>query len=342
MYSELNSDGSSSFEVASIQPKEEKISEKKNGSSINSIKTKSIKKNSDLRQSLIDDGSGHAHGNGNGNGNGISRKNGKSKGMASSSQNNGDGGDDDPYYVFKEDLLIKLDLVDDGLQRYSRLVKNTDTAVNTHEIKDSKKQLKRHIKNAESTLKDLQTTVRMVEKKRNKFPNIDDDELHERKAFTASCADRIRRSKEDMNSQAIKTKMLADERKKSKRRLGLNNTRSLEQHGNGNGNDEEAQFLGNEHATAQLMMKQQDETLDDLDDAVVRVGHMAGHIHEELGQQNKMLNEMEDDLQNAEEQLGLVMGKLGKLLKTTNKWQLRTIMILSLIVFILLFLVMYA
>ncbi len=212
--------------------------------------------------------------------------------------------------------------------------------MNTHEIKDSKKQLKRHIKNAESTLRDVQTTVRMVERKRNKFPNITDEELHERKSFTVLCGDRIRRSKDDMNSQAIKTKMLADERKKSKRRLGLkNDTKSFETE---NENDEEAQFLGNDHATAQLMMKQQDETLDDLDDAVVRVGHMAGHIHEELGSQNKMLNELEDDLQNAEEQLGLVMGKLGKLLKTTNKWQLRTIMILCLIVIVLLFLVMYA
>ncbi len=212
-----------------------------------------------------------------------------------------------------------------------------DTAVNTHEIKDSKKQLKRHIKNTESTLRDLQTTVRMVEKKRNKFANISDEELHERKSFTASCADRIRHSKDDMNSQAIKTKMLADERKKSKRRLGLkNDTKSFDTE-----NDEEAQFLGNDHATAHLMMKQQDETLDDLDDAVVRVGHMAGHIHEELGSQNKMLNELEDDLQNAEEQLGLVMGKLAKLLRTTNKWQLRTIMILSLIVIVLLFLVMH-
>jgi syntaxin 6 len=68
---------------------------------------------------------------------------------------------------------------------------------------------------------------------------------------------------------------------------------------------------------------------------------MASSIHEELGHQNKMLKNLEDDLQDAEEQLGMVMGKLGKFLKTNNKFQLRAIMMLCLIVVILFFLVLY-
>ncbi len=212
----------------------------------------------------------------------------------------------------------------------SLLVK--DTSVNTAEVKDSKKQLKRNIKHAESTLRDLQTTIRMVQKKREKFPDIDDIELDERNKFTDSCMDRIKQAKSGMNAQAIKTKFLKDERAKSKRRLGIAETKS---------EDEEASFIGNHHAESQLMLEKQDETLDELDDAVVRVGYMAENIHEELGQQNKMLNDLEEDLENAEEQLGLVMGKLAKLMKTTNKLQLGTIMALSLIVIVLLFLVLY-
>ena len=33
--------------------------------------------------------------------------------------------DDDPFYVFKEDLQIKLELVDDGLDRFERIVQIT-------------------------------------------------------------------------------------------------------------------------------------------------------------------------------------------------------------------------
>ena len=208
-----------------------------------------------------------------------------------------------------------------------------DTSVNAAEIKDAKKQLKRHIKQGESTLKDLQTTVRMVEKKRETFSDIDDTELYDRKNFIGSCTERIKQAKDGMNSQKVKTKFLKDERAKSKRRLGLADTKSED--------NEEASFITNNHAGAQLMMEQQDETLDELDDAVVRVGHMAENIHDELGQQNKMLTDLEDDLENAEAELGLVVGKLAKMLKTKSKWQLGTIMALSLILIVLLFLVMY-
>lgn len=201
-------------------------------------------------------------------------------------------------------------------------------------MKDEKKQLKRHIKNAEATLHDVLTTIRMVEKNRAKFLEIDNEELSDRKYFIDTCKRRINQAKDGMNSQSIKTKMLKDQRSLTKRRLGLSNTHSLE-------DNEENKFIENSQASAQLMMEQQEETLDELDGAVVRVSHMAENIHEELSHQNKMLDELQDDLQNAEEQLGLVMGKLAKMLKTKNKCHLGTIVILSIIVIVLFFLVIY-
>ncbi len=89
------------------------------------------------------------------------------------------------------------------------------------------------------------------------------------------------------------------------------------------------------------MMQQQDDTLDDLNQAVVRVGHMADTIHEEIGSQNNMLKSLEEDLADAEEQLGVVMGRLAKLLKTKNKCQLGLIVVLTLVVLVLFFLVLY-
>lgn len=54
-----------------------------------------------------------------------------------------------------------------------------------------------------------------------------------------------------------------------------------------------------------------------------------------------MLKSLEEDLADAEEQLGVVMGKLAKLLKTKSKCQIGLIVILSLIVLVLFFLVIY-
>jgi syntaxin 6 len=214
--------------------------------------------------------------------------------------------------------------------------KTQDTAVNTHELKDAKKQLKRHIKNAESTLNDVQMTVQLIENDRDKFQEISDNELYERSSLVHTSRDRLNKAKEEMTSPAVKAKMLQDERSKALRRAGADSL--------GAKNDAErmnTSFIVDSQARTSLLMQHQDETLDELDAAVTRVSHLAEHIHEEVGQQNKMLSEMEEDLADAEEQLGVVMGKLGKFLQTKDRFQLGTIMALFFTVLVLFFLVVY-
>jgi len=242
--------------------------------------------------------------------------------------------EDDPFYVFREDLTRKLCLVDEGLKRYLNVIHDTDTAVNTHEVKDVKKQLKRHIKNAEATLSDLSMTVNLVESERERFGHIDDGELYDRRTFVQTSRERIGKCKREMSSETVKSKTLADERAMAARRVGDMGARTKEE-------QEATEFVVDTRAQAQMMMHQQDEALDDLDVAVSRVGVMAGEIHEEIGHQNKMLSELDEDLADAEEKLGMVMGKLAKLLKTKNKCQLGTILVLCLVALILLFLVIY-
>ena len=202
-------------------------------------------------------------------------------------------------------------------------------------MKDAKKQLKRHIKNAESVLGDVQATVQLVENDREKFSRIDSAELYERKAFVNTSQDRLHMAKEELNSEAVKTKILADERSKALRRAdGMMGAETEEQRKN-------TDFIVDSQAKTTMLMRQQDDTLDELDVAVTRVGHMAGNIHEEIGAQNKMLDEMDEDLAKAEEELGVVMGKLGKLLKTKDKGTLSLILCLTLTVIVLFLLVIY-
>lgn len=207
-----------------------------------------------------------------------------------------------------------------------------DTTLNSNTIKDCKKQLKRHLRNAESTLKDVQTTVQLVENQQEKFAHIDATELYERRALITTCQERLTRAKSELSSESVKSKLLKDERAKAMRKQAEQNP-DIE--------EEDTAFIADRQAQTSLLMQHQDETLDELGDAVHRVGEMAGNIQEEIGFQNKMLEEMDDDLADAEEKLGLVMGKLAKFLKTKNKWQLGTILTLVLVVLILFFLVLY-
>jgi t-SNARE complex subunit (syntaxin) len=208
--------------------------------------------------------------------------------------------------------------------------------VNTHELKDSKKQLKRHLKSADSTLKDVMTTVLMIETDRGKFENIDDGQLFERKSLVNTSRERLSKAKEELNSESVRLKLVEDEKQKAIRRSGdgLLGARTDQERHN-------TDFVLNNQAQSSLLMQQQDETLDELGEAVNRVGEMAGTIHEEIELQNQMLEELDEDMTRVEEELGMIMGKLAKFLKTKNKWHLRTILVLSLIVVILFFLVLY-
>ena len=142
----------------------------------------------------------------------------------------------------------------------------------------------------ESTLKDVHRMVSAVENDRDKFPHIDDSQLFERKSLVETSRSRIQHCKNEMNSEKVKKKTLADERQKAIRRSG---------------------------------------------------DGMAEQINEEIGHQNKILDELDQDMTNAEEELGMAMGKMAKFLGTKNRGQLKVIFTLSLIVVILLFLVIY-
>lgn len=66
----------------------------------------------------------------------------------------------------------------------------------------------------------------------------------------------------------------------------------------------------------QLMLCEQDEGLEELGTAVDRVGRMADAMNQELNAQNRMLGDLEVEVENTNEQMSFVMGKLSKLLKT--------------------------
>ena len=272
--------------------------------------------------------------------------------------------EDDPFHMFRSDLVQKLAAVRDGLDGYLAVVRDTDTAANAHGVREAKRTLKRRVKLSESTLGDLETTVRVVERGREKFPHIRDAELADRRRFVDDAKDAIATSKMSMQSEEVRRKIASDERAMMERRSGggggdnrsnggsaggghpssANGSSSSATrrygYGNGSGGDAES-GIDPERSETLLMMRRQDETLDDLDMAVTRVSYMAETINEELETQNVMLKNLEDDLADAEEQLGAVMGKLAKLLKTKSKCQLGLILILSLVVLVLFFLVLY-
>jgi len=70
------------------------------------------------------------------------------------------------------------------------------------------------------------------------------------------------------------------------------------------------------------MLREQDQGLEELGTAVDRVGRMADAMNQELNAQNRMLGDLEVEVENTNEQMNFVMGKLSKLLKTKGEFEL--------------------
>jgi t-SNARE complex subunit (syntaxin) len=90
-------------------------------------------------------------------------------------------------------------------------------------------------------------------------------------------------------------------------------------------------------------MEQQDQGLDMLSVSVERLGQLSLGISEELGQQNKMIDSMETDLDTAAEDLDLVTRKTKEFIKQAGGTKnCIVIMSLSAVALVLFLLVLYS
>uniref|UniRef100_A0A7S2S2M2 t-SNARE coiled-coil homology domain-containing protein n=1 Tax=Rhizochromulina marina TaxID=1034831 RepID=A0A7S2S2M2_9STRA len=240
----------------------------------------------------------------------------------------------DPFYVVKDELTAKVHTIQKRLQTFKRLLETTDTATN-QDFKDSKKALGRDLKAAEKQLKDLTLTVEFVQKDRAQFAHIDDYDLQQRTTYIAETKQALGEIKAYYSGDDVKRKLADDMRKDIMKQptsnLGATSSDAMEN----------THFIQGQQAQQRMIMEQQDEDLEELGYAVDRVNDMAVGINTELKTQNRMLKDLESDLDEATEKMNFVMGKLAKLLKTKDTCQIWTVIILFFIVLLLIFLLIY-
>lgn len=240
----------------------------------------------------------------------------------------------DPFYVVKDELTSKIDNIAVKFNLFQKLYETTNTATSS-EFKDCRKVLGKELKSAEKLLRDLTMTVDFVVNDREQFGHIDDHELEERKCYISTSRQKLNEIKAFYQGESVKRKMIADERKelesKPMSNLGATNSDMMEN----------THFIQDQQAQAQMIIKEQDEGLEELSMGVDRLNDMAININDEIKVQNRLLNDLETDLDDTTERMNVVMGKLGKLLKTKDTCQIMTVVILVLVLLVLVALVVF-
>jgi len=239
----------------------------------------------------------------------------------------------DPFYVVKDDLAGKVEEIEGQRTRFSSLLWETNTATSA-EFKEAKRTLNRGVREAEIQLKDLELTVKYVERDRSQFAHIDDRELEERKKFVAGAWSTLGLAREAIAGDKTRQKLQADEAAHVAETQGAYGAKTDIEMANTN-------YIHQQHGKTRQILQEQDENLEQLDGAVDRVHRMANEIHGELKTQSRLIGDLETELDETTEKMNFVMGKLAKLLKTKDTCQLLTIVLLTVVLVVLLLIVIF-
>lgn len=234
----------------------------------------------------------------------------------------------DPYFAIKEKLSKGLTDVEAGLSMWLTLVEKRNTATSP-EFKSADKDMHKKLKKLQAdTLKMETACVTLPTNERAKFPNITDEDLMERRETVDSFKLKLSEMKQKMNNNEIRKKLKAD-RDEAHPEIAKKEK-------------ENTSFLADHQQQQAQIVQQQDRNLRELGQGVTRLQDIATTINVELDVQDKMLDDLDEDMDKAEEKMNIVMEGLAKLLKTRDTKQLCCIVVLVLILIILCALVIYS
>ncbi|RHY45340.1 hypothetical protein DYB30_008631, partial [Aphanomyces astaci] len=195
----------------------------------------------------------------------------------------------------------------------------------TNKFPKTTEDLKKEVVSAERSLGFLEQSIRAIESDRTKYAHIDRVELSGRKAFE------LMSISAEVSSDAVKARVLRDERRSAASSPTTTTSTTIDRNA----------ILVDEKARQQQIVQDQDENLDQLHTTVSRLGHVAVDINAEIKTQNRMLEDMEMDVDDTQERMNFVMTRMSRLLKTKDTCQLGGILMLTGVLIVLVFLVIY-
>mmetsp|Transcript_18677 Transcript_18677/g.35039 ORF Transcript_18677/g.35039 Transcript_18677/m.35039 type:complete len:250 (-) Transcript_18677:139-888(-) len=239
----------------------------------------------------------------------------------------------DPYYVAKEEVAKAMQKVKGLHPEWRRLLQSENTA-RSDRFKESHSELSGLLEELRQDLDEIHETIRIVEGNRGTF-QISDAELASRRRFVTESRQALEQVQKDVRGQQTQAKLESDRR--AELSSAASSTRAREEKKNRAVQDNQA-FLDRQRQQQAQLMARQDEDLTELSLSAQRLGNTAQIINVELKEQQKLLEELDEDIDKEAEKLNFVMKRMGKLLKTNDSKQLCLIIGLTCLLAFLLFL----
>jgi len=239
----------------------------------------------------------------------------------------------DPFDVARDEVESAVKRVRHMHKEWLRLLDAENTA-ESRRFQDLHTELAGELQRLGYDLGEVDRSIQAVEQQRERF-HLSDAQLATRKDFLAASTAAQKEVQGSMAGQAARSKMEEDR----KRVLLSRQSQAQEQQQSRLAQESKAFHEEQRLLQRQLLASQEDE-LEALERGTQRLGQVAYTINGELESQQKMLDDLNEDIGREMERMDVVTKGMGALLKTSNKGQIYMVGGAILVFFILVFLIL--
>ncbi|KAI9108606.1 hypothetical protein K1719_020490 [Acacia pycnantha] len=239
----------------------------------------------------------------------------------------------DPFYVVKEEIQESIDKLQSTFHQWQSTPSGSVERVNLS------KEMLTSCESIEWQVDELDKAIAVAARDPSWY-GIDETELENRRRWTSSARTQVGSVKRTVEAgkRSNMTSLGNVERHRELMRLPNSHQADTSNQYAGHDNDD---FISSESDRQLLLIKQQDEELDELSVSVQRIGGVGLTIHEELLAQEKIVDELGAEMDSTSNRLDFVQKKVGMVMKKAGaKGQI--MMILALVaLFIFLFILVF-
>ncbi|KAJ6851390.1 syntaxin-61-like [Iris pallida] len=243
----------------------------------------------------------------------------------------------DPFYIVKEEIQQSIDKLQATFRQWQQ------TPTNTGERVHLTKELLASCESIEWQVDELNKAIGVAARDPSWY-GLDDVELEKRRRWTTTAQNQVDTVRKSVEAGKEKGSSVGSTLNGMRHELMRLPDDHASQAGRSNhyvaqDNDD---FISSESDRQLLLIKQQDDELDELSASVQRIGGVGLTIHEELAGQEKIMDELGMEMETAKNRLDFVQKKVAMVMKKASvKGQIMMIaflIALFIILFVLVFL----
>lgn len=241
----------------------------------------------------------------------------------------------DPYYTAKTEVQHAVDHANTLLERLKHEATTRGSTTHSRKIvADLQSEIANELRQLEYDMQDLDSSIAIASSNPAKY-QLTESELQSRRAFVTTTKETIK----ELKKTAAEPKLLVNASHQSQPtpQFGTNTITSRE----AEIDRRNANFMKTQQSHQQVMRQQQDQQLEELAESAERLNQTALVINHELEDQQRMLIELDEDIDRETEKMNFVMRRMAKLLQTNDTKTLWIIIWLVLLLFLMVLLVLY-